>query len=145
MGAPGRLLMVLPSNPAWLIRFPRVSELHRPTFRLIQGTRHRFYTTYRSWLWKECLILLIVVKSSRQESTSHHLDDARLWQEGSGNEVRVVLQAKFHEANESGRIHLGLTVSRAHPDGLGCTISPTYYVSFVLLPYVQTSVFFANQ
>ena len=87
----------------------------------------------------------VVVESGWQESTTRHLDDARLWLEGSGNAVRVVLQAKFHEANESGRIHLGLSVTRAHPDGLGFTISPTYYVSFIPLLHVQTSVLFANQ
>ena len=86
----------------------------------------------------------VVLESGWQESTARHFDDARLWQEGSGNAVRVVLQAKFHDANESGRIHLVLSVSRAHPDGLGCTISPTYYVSFVPLPHAQTSVPFAN-
>jgi len=86
----------------------------------------------------------VVVESGWQESTTRHLDDARLWLEGSGNAVRVVLQAKFHEANESGRIHFVLSVSRAHPDEVGCTISSTYYVSFIPLPHVQTLVFFIN-
>ncbi|PUU74188.1 hypothetical protein B9Z19DRAFT_1093469 [Tuber borchii] len=72
----------------------------------------------------------VVVESGWQESATRHLDDARLWLEGSGNAVRVVLQAKYHQSNESGRIHFVLSVSRAHPDGLGCTISPTYYDIF---------------
>jgi len=45
---------------------------------------------------------LVVVESGWQECTTGYLDDARLWQEASGNAVRVVLQAKFHEASESG-------------------------------------------
>ncbi|KAG0636823.1 hypothetical protein HOY80DRAFT_1053460 [Tuber brumale] len=68
----------------------------------------------------------VVVESGWQESTTHHFDDARRWLEGSGNAVRVVLQGKIHYANESGCIHLALSVSRAHPDRLGYIISPTY-------------------
>jgi len=82
----------------------------------------------------------VVLESGWQESTSRHFDDARLWQEGSGNQVRVVVQVKFLDMNECGRIHLVLSVSRAHPDGLGGTIFPTNYASFFSFFFLDPTV-----
>ena len=86
----------------------------------------------------------VVLESGWQESPTRHLDDARLWLEGSQNGVAVVLQAKFHNIDQSGRIQLVLSVSRAYPDALGLTIFPTYYASFSHLPHAQSPVFIAN-
>ena len=76
----------------------------------------------------------VVMESGWQESPTRHLDDARLWLEGSQNAVVVVLQAKFHNIDQSGRMQLVLSVSRAYPDALGFTIVPTYYASFSTYP-----------
>jgi len=84
------------------------------------------------------------MESGWQESPTRHFDDARLWLEGSQNALAVVLQAKFHNIDQSGRIQLVLSVSRACPDALGLTISPTYYASFSHIPHVKSAVFVAN-
>ena len=86
----------------------------------------------------------VVLESGWQESPIRHFDDARLWLEGSQNAVAVVLQARFHDIDQSGRIHLVLSVSRAYPDALGLTILPTYYASFTHLPHGRSPVFIAN-
>ena len=84
------------------------------------------------------------MESGWRESPTRHLEDARLWLEGSQNAVVVVLQAKLHSIDESDRIRLVLSISRAYPDALGLTISPTYYPSFSHLPQAMPPVFIAN-
>ena len=86
----------------------------------------------------------VVVESGWQESPTRHFEDARLWPECSQNAIAVVLQAKFHNIDQSGRIQLVLSVSRARPDALGLTISPTYYASFSHLPHTKSAVLVAN-
>jgi len=86
----------------------------------------------------------VVMESGWQESPTRHLDDAMLWLEGSQNAVTVVLQAKFHNIDQSDRIQLVLSVSRACPDALGLTISPTHYASFSHLPHTKSAVLVAN-
>ncbi|RPA93226.1 hypothetical protein L873DRAFT_78751 [Choiromyces venosus 120613-1] len=42
----------------------------------------------------------VVLESGWSESASRLQDDAKLWQEGSGRAVRVVLQVKFYRPNQ---------------------------------------------
>lgn len=72
----------------------------------------------------------VVLESGWHESSARREEDATLWQEGSGNAVRVVLQVKFHEPDHHNRIRLVLSITRAHPDGLGRLALPTHYASF---------------
>lgn len=76
----------------------------------------------------------VVLESGWYESIARREEDARLWQEGSGNAVRVVLQVKFHEPDNHNRIRLVLSVTRAHPDGLGSPALPTHYASVFHIP-----------
>jgi len=96
--------------------------------------------------WKKnALFPSVVMESGCQESPARHLEDARLWLEGSQNSVAVVLQVKFHNIDESGRISLVLSVSRTYTNALGPAIFLTNYASFSNLLNTQSLLFKSNQ
>ncbi|KAG0131794.1 hypothetical protein HOY82DRAFT_559119 [Tuber indicum] len=70
----------------------------------------------------------VVLESGWSESATAQQEDARLWQEGSGNAVRVVLQVKFCRPNEQNEIGLMLSISHAHPN------QATLVEQYVLFP-----------
>ncbi|PUU75205.1 hypothetical protein B9Z19DRAFT_365395 [Tuber borchii] len=84
--------------------------------------------------WIQCAAFPSVLESGWNESIARREEDARLWQEGSGNAVRVVLQAKVHEPDYRNCIHLVLSVTRAYPDGLGRLALPTHYANIFPIP-----------
>ncbi|RPB04943.1 hypothetical protein L873DRAFT_1186548 [Choiromyces venosus 120613-1] len=59
----------------------------------------------------------VVLESGWSESAEQLQRDARLWQVGSGREVRVVLHAKFYQPNQQNQVRLVLSINRARPGG----------------------------
>ncbi|RPB01587.1 hypothetical protein L873DRAFT_634173 [Choiromyces venosus 120613-1] len=59
----------------------------------------------------------VVLESGWTESATDLRRDARMWQEGSGRAVRVVLHAKFYRPNQEDEIRLDLSINRARPGG----------------------------
>ncbi|KAG0641944.1 hypothetical protein HOY80DRAFT_1134946 [Tuber brumale] len=62
----------------------------------------------------------VVLESGWSEPAGQLHRDATLWQQGSGGEVRVVIQVKFFQLRDD-RIGARLWISRANLDG-GCTV-----------------------
>ncbi|RPA90968.1 hypothetical protein L873DRAFT_1820274 [Choiromyces venosus 120613-1] len=71
----------------------------------------------------------VVLESGWSESAVQLVRDARLWQGGSGREVRVVLQVKFYRPDQQKQIRLVLSITRARPGG-----HPTPVEDYVILP-----------
>ncbi|PUU77722.1 hypothetical protein B9Z19DRAFT_1193820 [Tuber borchii] len=120
-----RLKVVMPSRmhvcvAAWLlknifraIRLKLLSKDWDHTMDIMTGTEHQNFVGRHVGSFKEpdmaflpfagpgrkkyAAFPSVVLESGWNESIARHEEDARVWQEGSGNAVRVMLQAKFHE------------------------------------------------
>ncbi|RPA99926.1 hypothetical protein L873DRAFT_869219 [Choiromyces venosus 120613-1] len=82
----------------------------------------------------------VILESGWTETLAKLKDDARHWQVGSGQEVRVVLLVKFYQPNRQKRIRLDLFINRTRPGGQSHGIER--YASFFCILY--TTDFFTN-
>ncbi|RPA93257.1 hypothetical protein L873DRAFT_1816216 [Choiromyces venosus 120613-1] len=78
---------------------------------------------------KEAEFPSVVLESGWSESAIQLRRDARLWQEGSRQEVRVVLQVEFYRPDQQNQIRVDLSISRTCPGG-----HPTQVEHYAIFP-----------
>ena len=82
----------------------------------------------------------IIPESGWSSSRPELADERRLWHEGSGGRVRVVILVKLYRANAQNQVRATLEVSRTSPPGTTATGTVTHQVPF-LLPTLGLSTY----